>query len=69
MQDVDQKKQLFTEFHTFSSKPTYGESSNGIGLSIVKKYVDAMGGKVWCDSSKGKGTTFFVEFEKALELV
>jgi signal transduction histidine kinase len=66
---AEEKKQLFTEFQTFSSKPTYGESSNGIGLSIVKKYVDAMGGKVWCDSLKGKGTTFYVEFEKALELV
>jgi signal transduction histidine kinase len=64
-----EKKQLFTEFQKFSSKPTLGESSNGIGLSIVKKYVDIMGGKVWCDSQKGVGTTFHVEFEKALILV
>lgn len=65
----EEKKNLFTEFQTFSSKPTYGESSNGLGLSIVKKYVDAMEGRVWCDSQKGKGTTFYIEFEKSMELV
>jgi signal transduction histidine kinase len=31
-----------------------------LGLSIVKKMVEAMHGKVWCESEPGKGATFIV---------
>lgn len=57
---------LFTENQPLSAQPTDGESSTGLGLSIVKKFVDVMGGKVWCKSKMGKGSIFIVEFEKAL---
>lgn len=57
---------LFTENQPLSAQPTDGESSTGLGLSIVKKFVDVMGGKVWCESLEGKGSVFVVEFEKAL---
>ncbi|NBP68084.1 MAG: sensor histidine kinase, partial [Cytophagia bacterium] len=33
------------------------------GLSIVKKFVDAMDGKIWCESEVGKGASFFVQFK------
>ncbi len=42
----DQKK-LFGKFARLSSKPTGGENSTGLGLSIVKKMVEAMNGRVW----------------------
>jgi signal transduction histidine kinase len=58
--------ELFKENKPLSAQPTAGESSNGLGLSIVKKYVDVMGGKVWCESKIGVGSTFMVEFDKAL---
>jgi signal transduction histidine kinase len=32
-----------------------------LGLSIVKKYVELMQGKVRCKSEKGKGATFVVQ--------
>jgi signal transduction histidine kinase len=63
-----EQKLLFIENKTLSPKPTFGESSNGLGLSIVKKYVEAMKGTVWCDSKLGEGSTFYIEFEKALEI-
>ncbi|HEC45128.1 MAG TPA: ATP-binding protein [Bacteroides sp.] len=34
-------------------------------MSIVKKYVDVMGGKVWCESETGKGANFIVSFRKS----
>ncbi|MSU61856.1 MAG: hybrid sensor histidine kinase/response regulator [Pedosphaera sp.] len=60
----DQKK-LFGKFARLSAKPTGGEHSTGLGLSIVKKMVEAMNGKVWCESELGKGATFFAEFPTA----
>jgi signal transduction histidine kinase/ABC-type amino acid transport substrate-binding protein len=55
---------LFQKFQKLNAQPTGGESSTGLGLSIVKKYVEAMEGKVWCESEPGKGTRFIVEFKK-----
>ncbi len=57
----DQKK-LFGKFARLSSKPTGGEHATGLGLSIVKKMVEAMNGRVWCESELGRGATFIVEF-------
>jgi two-component system sensor histidine kinase/response regulator len=56
----DQKK-LFGKFARLSARPTGGEHSTGLGLSIVKKMVEAMNGKVWCESELGRGATFIVE--------
>lgn len=55
------KKKLFNRFQKLSAKPTGGEASTGLGLSIVKKYVQDLGGKVWVESVKGNGSTFFVK--------
>ena len=53
---------LFGKFARLSSRPTGGEPSNGLGLSIVKRLVEAMKGKVWCESEQGQGARFTVEF-------
>ncbi|MCK7475160.1 MAG: sensor histidine kinase [Rhodopseudomonas palustris] len=37
---------LFGRFQRLSAKPTAGESSTGLGLSIVKKIIDMHGGEV-----------------------
>ncbi len=52
---------LFGKFQKLSARPTGGEPSSGLGLSIVKKYAELMRGKVWCESEKGKGATFVVQ--------
>lgn len=58
------KSELFQKFRKLEARPTAGENSTGLGLSIVKKYVEAMDGKVWCESVHGEGSTFIVEFDK-----
>lgn len=60
----DDQKKLFGKFARLSARPTGGEHSTGLGLSIVKKMVEAMNGKVWCESELGKGATFIVEFPR-----
>jgi signal transduction histidine kinase len=59
----DQTK-LFGKFARLSAQPTGGEHSTGLGLSIVKKLVEAMNGRVWCESELGKGATFIVELPR-----
>jgi len=55
----DQKK-LFIRFTRLSARPTGGESSYGLGLSIVKQLVESMGGTCGCESTPGQGATFYV---------
>lgn len=52
---------LFQKFKRLSNKPTGGESTTGLGLSIVKEYTDRFRGRVYCESVVGEGTTFVVE--------
>jgi signal transduction histidine kinase len=54
----DDIKKAFQRGSKLSAKPTAGESSSGLGLWIVKKLVEAHKGRVWVQSSLGKGSTF-----------
>ncbi|MEZ5672147.1 MAG: HAMP domain-containing sensor histidine kinase [Thiotrichaceae bacterium] len=58
---VEDQKKLFNKFTKLSTRPTGGEHSTGLGLFIVKKLVEALYGKVWCESEVGRGSTFIVE--------
>jgi len=52
---------LFGRFQRLSAKPTAGESSTGLGLSIVKRIVDMHGGEVTAESAgPNKGSTFTI---------
>jgi signal transduction histidine kinase len=46
----------------FDKPQVHDRQADKTGLSIVKKYVEAMKGKIYCNSKPGQGTTFVVEF-------
>ena len=54
---------LFGTFQRLSTKPTGGEESTGLGLSIVKAIVQVLGGEVRVSSELGRGTIFTVVLE------
>lgn len=52
---------IFKEFEQ-TSDPTIKEKEGfGLGLPLVKKIIESMGGKIWVESSYGLGTKFFFE--------
>jgi signal transduction histidine kinase len=57
--EADRKK-MFGKFTRLSARPTGGESSNGLGLSIVKRLAETMSGSVECESELGAGSTFIL---------
>jgi signal transduction histidine kinase/CheY-like chemotaxis protein len=57
----DDMSRLFGRFQRLSAKPTAGESSTGLGLSIVKRIVELHDGTVSAESAgPGRGTTFTI---------
>lgn len=55
---------LFSKYSKLSSTPTGGESSSGLGLSIVKRIADELNGRVFCESEPGKGSLFTIVLKK-----
>nr|WP_236065432.1 tetratricopeptide repeat-containing sensor histidine kinase [Niastella soli] len=55
---------LFSKYSKISSRPTDGETSNGLGLSIVKRIVEEINGRISCESEIGVGSVFTVMLKK-----
>ena len=62
---ADDVARLFGRFQRLSAKPTGGESSTGLGLSIVKRIVDLHGGTVVAETTGPSGTTFKIAIPAA----
>lgn len=62
---AEDHKKLFGKFVRLAARPTAGESSTGLGLSIVKRLVEGMGGEIGCESEPGKGAIFWIELPSA----
>ncbi len=56
-----ERGQLFQEFARLSPRPTGGEESNGVGLSIVRQLVESQGGRVGAEFPDAGGSVFWCE--------
>lgn len=57
----EDKSRVFEKFSKLSVKPTAGENTTGLGLSIVKGLVELSGGSITFNSKVGEGTEFIVK--------
>ena len=64
----EDKKRLFTPYQKLSASPSKGESSSGLGLSIVKKYADILNSHISCTSEPGEGACFELVFMNEKEM-
>lgn len=58
----EDQKHMFSRF--FRANNVSNIQGTGLGLTIVKRYLDLMYGKIWFESKLGEGTTFYVEIPK-----
>jgi two-component system, sensor histidine kinase and response regulator len=59
--DESDRKHLFKRYVRLSAKPTFGESSTGLGLSIAKQLTDAMHGSLSYEPRADGGSVFILE--------
>ncbi|MDD2649373.1 MAG: ATP-binding protein [Eubacteriales bacterium] len=58
---ADNIKNIFEAFVRVDDKRVSSIEGTGLGLSICHNYIEAMGGRINCQSEEGKGSTFTVE--------
>ena len=56
----EDRDKIFSRFYRAGNELTQYVKGSGIGLTIVKKIVDAHKGKIVVDSEPGKGSTFII---------
>jgi two-component system, sensor histidine kinase and response regulator len=61
---TEDKARMFRRYGRLSARPTGGEPSTGLGLSIVRKLVLGMGGELLCESEAGNGAAFIVRLPR-----
>ena len=57
----EHQARIFEQFHQVDSSNTKAKGGTGLGLAIAKQIVEMHGGRIWVESTLGKGSTFQLE--------
>jgi signal transduction histidine kinase len=55
----EDRERIFEEFQQVDSSSTRKKGGTGLGLAIARRIVELHGGRIWVESSLGRGTTFY----------
>jgi signal transduction histidine kinase len=64
----EHQARIFEQFHQVDSSNTKAKGGTGLGLAIAKQIVEMHGGRIWVESTLGKGSTFQMELPARAEL-
>jgi signal transduction histidine kinase/HAMP domain-containing protein len=56
---LDDQQKIFEEFQQADNSSTRKQGGTGLGLAISKRIIEMHGGRMWVESSLGKGSTFW----------
>ena len=59
----DKIDMIFERFYRIEDDRNTNENGHGLGLSITKNFVEALGGKIEVNSVLNQGTTFILTFK------
>ncbi len=57
----EHQARVFEQFHQVDNSNTKAKGGTGLGLAIAKQIVEMHGGRIWVQSTVGKGSTFQME--------
>jgi signal transduction histidine kinase len=57
----EHQARIFEQFHQVDSSNTKAKGGTGLGLAIAKQIVEMHGGRIWVESTPGKGSNFQME--------
>jgi signal transduction histidine kinase len=63
----EEQSRIFEQFHQVDSTNTNAKGGTGLGLAIAKQIVEMHGGRIWVESTLGKGSTFRMEIPTRAE--
>jgi GAF domain-containing protein/anti-sigma regulatory factor (Ser/Thr protein kinase) len=62
-----ERTRIFEKFHQIDDSNTKAKGGTGLGLAIAKQIVEMHGGRIWVESTVGKGSTFQMELPTRAE--
>jgi len=63
-----ERSRIFEQFHQIDNSNTKAKGGTGLGLAIAKQIVEMHGGRIWVESTLGKGSTFLMELPTRAEI-
>lgn len=61
---IEDVPHLFQKFYRVDNKDTREIGGTGLGLYICRRLAEIMGGRIWVESARGRGSTFYVELPR-----
>ncbi|MCR5507541.1 MAG: response regulator [Lachnospiraceae bacterium] len=62
-EDMDR---LFTAYERLDEEKNSMVKGTGLGLDISRRYIEMMGGSIWCESQYGEGSEFFIKVRQKI---